>query len=256
VEVHAKSRLKTVREGPCFSVPKAVLTHRQRGKGYARVTLAGIENARIAQPGQFIMIRRLGSKALPRAFSVLGAKDDSIELFVKLDGLLRELLGSAPFGTRLELRGPYGVPYEQRIDPRRSYVLVGGGSGAAPLLFFHQAHPELVDALVLGFRHSGADTLFPDLDLVVEAVSGKRAHDRLAELWRPGLGIIACGPEPMLRAIVKQHPNEPDVYVSLEARLGCGIGSCLGCSIPTTDGTRRICRDGPLFACSELPWLH
>ena len=136
------------------------------------------------------------------------------------------------------------------------YILVGGGSGAAPLLFFHQTHPELVDALVLGFRHSGADTLFPDLDLVVEAVSGKRAHDRLAELWRPGLGIIACGPEPMLRAIAAQHRGEPDIYVSLEARLGCGIGSCLGCSVPTTDGARRICRDGPLFACSELAWLH
>jgi dihydroorotate dehydrogenase electron transfer subunit len=256
VEARAKWHLQTAHKGPCFSVPKAVLTHRQRGEGYARVSLAGIGDARIAQPGQFIMIRRLGSKALPRAFSVLGATEDRIELFVKLDGLLRELLGSAPLGTRFELRGPYGVPYEQRVDPQRSYVLVGGGSGAAPLLFFHQAHPELVDALVLGFRHSGADVLFPDLDLVVEAASGKRAHDRLAELWRPGLGIIACGPEPMLRAIAARYRDEPDVHVSLEARLGCGIGSCLGCSVPTTRGPRRICRDGPLFACAELPWLR
>lgn len=256
MEIRAKLDLQTARNGPCFFVPKAILTHRQRGEGYARVSLAGIEDARIARPGQFIMIRRLGSKALPRAFSVLGAREDRIELFIKLDGLLRELLGSAPLGTRFELRGPYGVPYEQRVDPEKSYVLVGGGSGAAPLLFFHATHPELVDTLVLGFRHSGADILFPDLELVVEATNGKRAHDRLAELWRPELGIIACGPEPMLRAIARQYHNESDVHVSLEARLGCGIGSCLGCSVPTTCGTRRVCRDGPLFACSELPWLR
>lgn len=255
METRTNPHGQTARRGPCFSVPKAVLADRRCGEGYARVSLAGIENARLARPGQFIMIRRLGSNALPRAFSVLGAEEDRIELFVKLDGLLRELLGSAPLGTRFELRGPYGVPYERRVDPQRLYVLVGGGSGASPLLFFHQTHPELVDALVLGFRHSGADSLFPSLDLVVEAVSGKRAHDRLAELWRPGLGIIACGPEPMLRAIAKRYGEEPDVHVSLEARLGCGIGSCLGCSVPTIRGPRRICRDGPLFACSELPWL-
>lgn len=255
MKTRTKAQLQTARTGPSFSVPKAVLIDRQRGEGYARVSLAGIEDAHVARPGQFIMIRRLGSKELPRAFSVLGADEDRIKLFVKLDGLLRELLGSAPLGTQFELRGPYGVPYEQRVDPQRSYVLVGGGSGAAPLLFLHERHPEFVDSLALGFRHSGADTLFPDLDLVVEKASGKRAHDRLAELWRSGLGIIACGPEPMLRAIARQYRDEPDVYVSLEARLACGIGSCLGCSIPTTRGTRRICRDGPLFACSELSWL-
>jgi len=246
----------TAHGGPLFFVPEAVLADRQRGQGYARVSLAGIDTAYMAQPGQFIMVRRLGSAALPRAFSILGVRGDRIELFVKLDGLLRELLGSAPIGSRFEIRGPYGVPYREIVRPHRTYVLVGGGSGGAPLLFLKDRHPELVHSMALGFRHNGARGLLAGLDLVVEQESGRRAHDRLAELWEPGLGIIACGPEPMLRAIGRDYADQPDVYVSLEARLGCGIGSCLGCTIPTTRGNRRICKDGPLFDCRELTWLR
>ncbi len=256
METRTRQRTGPTRSGSVFSAPNAALVDRRRGEGYARVWLAGVDGARSARPGQFIMIRRLGSPALPRAFSVLGVGPGRVELFVKLDGLLRELLGSAPLGTRFELRGPYGVPYEERIDPGRRYVLVGGGSGAAPLLFLHERRPDLVSDLVLGFRHGGANDLFPALDLVVEVTSGQRASDRLADVWRPGLGIVACGPEPMLRDVGTRYRGEAAVYVSLEARLGCGIGSCLGCSIPTAHGMRRICRDGPLFACSELPWLR
>ena len=256
MEARTKKHRLTTRTGSAFSVPDALLVDRTRGEGYACVTLGGIPDAQTARPGQFLMIRRLGSSALPRAFSVLDAEDDRIELFLKLDGLLRELLGSVPLGTRFELRGPYGVPYEDRVELHRRYILVGGGSGAAPLLFLQQRRPDLVAAIVLGFRHGGATGLLPAFDLVVESTAGKQAHERLGEVWRPGVGIIACGPEAMLRAIARQYAAEPGIYVSLEARLGCGIGSCLGCSIPTTNGRRRICRDGPLFACSELPWLR
>jgi len=256
VKTRTKKTLPTARNGPVFSVPNAVLVDRSSGEGYARVTLAGIHGAPAARPGQFLMIRRLGSAALPRAFSVLRAESDRVELFIKLDGLLRELLGAVPLGTRFELRGPYGVPYEDRIDPNGRYVLVGGGSGAAPLLFLHERRPDLVEDVVLGFRHEGAQWLLRGYELVVESADGRRAHDRLADVWRQGLGIIACGPEPMLRAITSRYGDQPRVYVSLEARLGCGIGSCLGCSIPTPAGTRRICKDGPLFAASELPWLR
>ncbi|MBU1050665.1 dihydroorotate dehydrogenase electron transfer subunit, partial [Candidatus Bipolaricaulota bacterium] len=68
-------------------------------------------------------------------------------------------------------------------------------------------------------------------------------------------GIIACGPEPMLRLIAQQYRQEPFVFVSLEARIGCGVGTCLGCSIETSTGMQRICKEGPLFALEELPWL-
>jgi dihydroorotate dehydrogenase electron transfer subunit len=256
VKINRAQQVATARDGPVFSASNAALIDRTLGVGYARVSLGGIPDAEIARPGQFLMIRRLGSAALPRAFSVIGAEGDRVELFLKLDGLLRELLGSVPLGTRFELRGPYGVPYEDRISPGRQYVLVGGGSGAAPLLFLHAQRPDLVADVVLGFRHDGATRLLDRYDLVIESVDGRRALDRLSEVWRAGHGIVACGPEPMLRAIGADFGDQPDVYVSLEARLGCGIGSCLGCSIPTISGTRRICRDGPLFACSEIPWLR
>ena len=59
----------------------------------------------------------------------------------------------------------------------------------------------------------------------------------------------------MLRLLAASHWEEPDVYVSLEARVGCGIGTCLGCRVATVAGPKRICTEGPLFPLRELPWL-
>jgi len=256
VEAGTKQAQQAAQHGPRISVPNAILIARRSGQGYARVTLGGFGPEQQARPGQFVMIRRFGSKSLPRAFSVFSSGADQIELFIKVDGLLREVLASAPLGTQFEIRGPYGTPYDERVDPSRSYILVGGGSGIAPLLFLQSRWPERVAGLVLGFRHAGAERLLPSHPLLVEARDGKRAHEGLADVWQPGLGVIACGPDPMLRAIASEHSDQQGIYVSLEARLACGIGSCLGCTIPTTRGPQRICRDGPLFDLSELPWLR
>jgi dihydroorotate dehydrogenase electron transfer subunit len=177
-----------------------------------------------------------------------------MELLIKLDGTLREALGSLPLGTGIEVRGPYGVPYVDRIRTDRAVLLAGGGSGIAPLLCFRDQHPERVAGTVFGFREAAAARLFPAEDLVIEERDGRRADAVAAERRKPGVGLAVCGPQAMLEALAKRYPGDPNVYVSLEARIGCGIGTCLGCSIATTRGMRRICRDGPLFPARELPW--
>jgi dihydroorotate dehydrogenase electron transfer subunit len=202
------------------------------------------------------MIRFPWGPALPRPFSTLSAKHGEIELLIKEDGLLREALAAAPCGATLEVRGPYGVPYADRIDRGRQYVLVGGGSGVAPLLHFAHVFPNLVAAMALGFRTSGARRLLPEADIAVEDETAETAEDRLHAAWQDGLGVIACGPEPLLAKVARAQRENDAAYVSLETRLGCGFGSCLGCSIPTPVGLRLVCYDGPLFACSEVPWLE
>ena len=242
-------------KGSPFFWQKAQIIDRRTSERYARVLLRGPGLPTDVAVGQFVLVRYTGDPCLPRAFSVMSGSDLGLELFIKTAGRVREKFATAPMGTVFEVRGPYGTPYASKISFDRKYILVGGGSGAAPLLHFRRQYPQLVAGEVYGFRTEDACELLSEVGLTVESTTGLRAHDQLKSLWRPGIGIIACGPEPMLRLIAQQYRQEPDVYVSLEARIGCGIGTCLGCSIQTTTGMQRICKEGPLFALDELPWL-
>ncbi len=242
-------------EGPLFSASSGHLKSRTVAGGYARITIE-VDRLSTPEPGQFVLLRLREGPALPRAFSVLAAEAGRLEFLLKLDGTLREALARAAIGTEVVVRGPYGTPYESRIGRDRRYVLAGGGSGIAPLLHFAAAHPELTEAVAFGVRGRAVRDLLPGTDLAVEEEDGETATDRLRKHWKRGLGILACGPEPMLRSIAERYAGEPDTYVSLETRIGCGFGACQGCSIETRSGMLRICRDGPLFACSEVPWLR
>ncbi len=248
-------RARTAHGGPPFLVTRGRIVGRQRAGGYARLRLAFEDHAPHVEPGQFLMMRFAWGPALPRAFATLGASEGVVDLLVKADGLLREALTAAPCDSLLEVRGPYGNPYIDCIDARRRYILVGGGSGVAPLLHFAATFPHLVDAVALGFRSAEARSLLPGVDLAAEEEAGETADDRLHARWREGLGILACGPDSLLASVARRYRDQPAVYVSLETRLGCGFGACLGCSIPTPSGMKRVCVDGPLFACSEVPWL-
>lgn len=232
-----------------------LLRHRQVSDRYARVLLEGPELPKQIAAGQFVLLRAQEDPCLPRAFSILSTSVYGIELFVKSEGRVRKKLSHSPFDTVFEVRGPYGTPYSTKINLDRPYVLVGGGSGSAPLMHFQRQYPHLVAGTAYGFRTPDAQELLPEVPILIESEDGKSAAVHAAEIWRPGYGILACGPEPMLRLLAQRYRGQPDVYVSLEARIGCGIGTCLGCSIPTTLGPQRICREGPLFSIDELPWL-
>ena len=240
--------------GSLFFGAAARLTDARVAKTYARLAFEAAEPLDI-QPGRFLLLRDGDASMLPRAFSVLRSTGEGFELLIRLDGKMRERLACLPVGTALNVRGPYGTAYLDKISANRQYLLVGGGSGVAPLLHFAEQHPELVAGGVFGFQEASIGPLLPGVEVVTEDGDGIRADQRARDLWKPGLGILACGPEGLLRSIASDFGQEPDVYVSLEERLGCGIGTCLGCAISTTAGTRRICVEGPLFATKELPWL-
>lgn len=246
---------RATQSGSCFCWKPAQLIDRRTSTRYARVLLRGQGLPSDVAVGQFVLVRYSDDPCLPRAFSVMSGSDLGLELFIKTKGRVREKFATAPMGTVFEVRGPYGTPYAEKISLDRKYVLVGGGSGAAPLLHFRKRYPNHVAGEVYGFRTEDACDLLSEVELTVESTTGLQAHERLQAIWRPGLGILACGPEPMLRLLAQQYRDQPDVYVSLEARIGCGIGTCLGCSIRTSAGMQRICKEGPLFPIGELPWL-
>ena len=65
--------------------------------------------------------------------------------------------------------------------------------------------------------------------------------------------VFCCGPSPMLRA-VHALPHWTGGQYSFEARMGCGFGACMGCSMPFRDGWKRVCKDGPVFVREEIVW--
>ena len=149
-------------------------------------------------------------------------------------------------------------------------VLVGGGIGLAPLYALARviagerlrAGIAAPVSVVLGFRRA-ADAFYADAFeklgcrvavATEDGSAGTRGFvtDVLAANPSP-VYAYACGPLPMLRAVARL-PQVADGQFSLEARMGCGFGACMGCTVATADGPKRVCREGPVFAKGEIAW--
>ena len=143
----------------------------------------------------------------------------------------------------------------------RGEVLVGGGLGSAPLLL---AAKRFDCDAALGFPTADRVMLEEEfrervgrLDIATDDGS-YGYHGFVTELVRGRLdgyaAIFACGPEPMLRALSKVCEGRP-LQVSMERRMGCGVGACLVCAVKLTDGSvARACKDGPVFDAREVDW--
>jgi dihydroorotate dehydrogenase electron transfer subunit len=232
-----------------------------------------------SEPGQFVMLSPGALAAAPRFDPLLprpmavyrahgsGAASE-IEILYKVTGRGTALLAGATVGERVRVVGPLGRPFEPPAPGERA-VLVGGGTGIASLhdLAVRAAArgPVLV---LLGARRAGdlmgeADFAALGVELRIATEDGSAGERALvtellpAALAAPGPArVYACGPTPMMRRaaeIARQH-GVPCV-VSLENRMACGFGICLGCAVPwAAGGFALVCRDGPVFAAETLAW--
>ena len=244
-----------------------------------RLSFQSKEIARKAQPGQFVMVhpKRFMEPLLPRPFSIHRVQGNRIDLLIRKAGQGTRQLGGLRPGEVLEIKGPLGRGF--RLDSEKVPLLVAGGIGVAPLVFLAErlvnmkrkrsvAPPELFIGAgskkeLLGlreFREMGIrvrtateDGSFGRQGLVTELLAGMSAKglDRAT--------IYTCGPQGMLRAVASWAVvrNVP-CQVSLEARMACGMGACLGCSVARhTDNGRsyaKVCQDGPVFLAGEVDW--
>ena len=230
--------------------------------GHSLVLDAG-ELADAAHPGQFVEIQCDGL-FLRRPISICDAGAGRIRLVFETKGKGTEFLARRRVGERLNLLGPLGQGFSIHSG---QILLVGGGIGVAPLHFAAQRCPGAVHA-ILGFRSAKTAVLTdafraicPRVDITTEDGSLGEKGLVVAPLRRrlekqPYAQILACGPRPMLRAVM-EIAAEFDIpcEVSLEERMACGIGACLGCACRMTDGSfRRVCRDGPVFPATEVDW--
>jgi dihydroorotate dehydrogenase electron transfer subunit len=237
------------------------------------------EIAREARPGQFVMVRCGEECILPRPFSIHQIDDKGgMALFFSAweDGKGTNWLSRRQKGDRVDLLGPLGNGYA--IYPAsRNLLLVAGGIGIAPLRFLadQALGQEFSVKLLLGasgeFKASGepnSPQLYPrallpsGLDLKTITSSSDGLTGMVTELlsehtdWADQ--VFACGPLPMYRDMaLKKTEFKLDgkpVQVSLEMRMGCGLGVCYGCTVKTRDGLKQVCQDGPVFDLDDILW--
>ena len=216
----------------------------------------GGDTSEITAPGQFVSVQIPGF-FLRRPFSVLDCDDGLLTLAYKHAGPGTQALHEIGHGQLNVLTG-LGQGFDLSRAGERP-LLVGGGMGFTPLYFLAKTLP-VKPRVLLGF-HTAADVVCADefktlgVDLTIVTEDGSFGEEGLVSDLLPSLDasyFYACGPEAMLRAVCAAAPCEGEF--SLEARMGCGFGACMGCSIETVNGPKRVCRDGPVFRKGELAW--
>lgn len=201
-----------------------------------RVARGGLEPG---EPGQFFMLSPPG-RVLPRPMSLCLALPGELAFLFEEIGPGTRALGALEPGGELDVLGPLGNGF--RLDVARP-LLVGGGIGLAPL-------PYLAERLggapaVLGFRsqaHAEAAVLLPGAEVVVEP-------EYVTERLQPGRDVLACGPEPMLRAVARLAPG---AQLAWEAPMACGYGACYGCAVEIGGRLRRLCVGGPVLDAAAV----
>lgn len=226
------------------------------------LVLSGDASA-LERPGQFVNLA-LPGKFLRRPISVANWTDDGLLLLVRAAGVGTAALTAAAAGERFSVLTGLGNGFCLEEGLERP-LLLGGGIGLAPLyaLGRRMVGLGLTPTVILGFR-SGADAFYVEEFAAMgcqvfvateDGTLGTRGFvtDCAAAQGTRGSYVYACGPMAMLRAAAAL-PGLRGGQFSLEARMGCGFGACMGCTIETAAGPRRVCTDGPVFRKEELLW--
>lgn len=248
--------------------------------GVVRMEIRSAELAAACRPGQFINLYT-GNDAmlLPRPISVCltDKKTGVITLVYKVAGDGTALLSGYKPGQSIKAMGPLGNGYPlepELLSKPGAVTLVGGGVGIPPLLELARAiiiEQQKPVTAVLGYRDYEAFLLddFKRLGADVKVASddgsaGFKGNAVALLINEPEINpgvIYSCGPLPMLKALwayASERGMLNDSYFSLEERMGCGFGVCLGCAVSVKNGEnesyKKVCTDGPVFRGTELAW--
>ena len=247
----------------------------RRGPATFLVGLDCGELAGAAEPGQFVQVRvSSGSDPfLRRTFSLCGADRASgvIHLLVDVVGPGTRLLCGLKCGGTLDIIGPLGTGFDLRFGNPGRCILVAGGVGAAPLIFLAERLAKegfrpvnfLMGARTSKHLEVLEEVLGSGATVTCATDDGSAGYHGfvtgLLEEQLPSLNpgaIYVCGPHAMMRAVaaIASRFGIP-CQVSLEERMACGIGACLGCAVSLADGgMARSCKEGPVFDAGRLAW--
>ena len=232
-----------------------IKTNEQIAKNVYRMQLCGDTTGIL--PGQFVNIRVQG-QFLRRPISVCNINNGVLTIIYKVVGVGTEAMSRLPIGTQLDVLTVLGNGYDLSKAGDKP-LLVGGGVGVPPMYMLARQLREAGKAVrvILGFntkdevfyeeefRALGCDVTVTTVDgshgtkgFVTNALDGQQSY------------YYTCGPLPMIKALLQAAGTHGEV--SMEERMGCGFGACMGCTIQTTQGPKRVCKEGPVFPANEL----
>ncbi|RNA69662.1 dihydroorotate dehydrogenase electron transfer subunit [Alteribacter keqinensis] len=245
-----------------------VVSHRSIAKNIYECSLSGELVELMARPGQFVHLR-VSDNTIPtlrRPISICSVdhQKNAFTMVYRVEGIGTHALSQKRTGDQVDVLGPLGHGFPiSGLKEKSHCLLTGGGIGVPPLYelakqLTKQGHSV---ATVLGFR-SKEDVFyeaeFSELGATYVATEdgtlGERGFvtDVIATNRLSGDRYYACGPRPMLRAI-ENNMTIPG-FLSLEERMGCGVGACLACvcDVKNEEGYRKVCSDGPVFKAGEV----
>ncbi|MBQ2416983.1 MAG: dihydroorotate dehydrogenase electron transfer subunit [Alistipes sp.] len=226
-----------------------------------QMTLKGDTSA-ISHPGQFVELSLEGF-FLRRPISVCNYDEGTLTLIYKVVGKGTAQMANLTQGTKLSALTGLGNGFNDTVECS-SALLVGGGVGVPPL--YRLARNLIAQGksvtVVLGFNTASEVFYQSEFEalgakVIVATADGSAGckgfvTDAIAQNNIEAEYFYSCGPLPMLRALTTalDIPGE----ISLEERMGCGFGICMGCSIQTASGPKRVCKEGPVFKKEEILW--
>lgn len=212
------------------------------------------------KPGQFFMLKTLdNSFLLPRPISVNDVNGNIVSFLYRIEGQGTKKISSLCANDEIQLFGPLGNGFDTE-ELKGKIAVIGGGIGIAPLLYLSKKLGKRAD-VYLGYKDLENMYIveefksFVDKTLIVteDGSFGEKGFVTDYVLYDKYDAVVTCGPEIMMNKIVNNcRINNIKCYISLERRMACGMGACLGCTVETKDGNKRACKDGPVFNSEEL----
>jgi len=249
-----------------------VLDHQQLTPEHFKIALESSYIPSHAQPGQFVEVRCADAvdPLLRRPLGIHTVSKDYFELLYEVVGKGTELLSQRKIGEQVDVLGPLGNGF--KVNTKKNAIIIAGGMGAAPLLYLARQltnNKSQTTNIFIGAKTKAkllCEKEFKGLTdkVMITTDDGSYANKgyisdllfhHLEENRQTDAVIYACGPKPMLKQVAEiVFQKGLDCQVSMEARMACGIGACLGCVIKTNNGYKKVCDDGPVFNSKELVW--
>lgn len=223
-------------------------------------------------PGQFAMVYlSSGELLLPRPISVCDANNGELRLVYQVVGMGTKAMSKFNPGELMQILAPLGKGFFTKNrgarTPLNKVALVGGGIGTPPLLLLAKtlkSQGSQVDAY-LGFRSD--PILINDFKNVVDNLhiatdnGSVGHHGNVLEIIQQQKTnydeFLACGPRPMLNALADYaHSKKIPCQLSMEERMACGIGTCVGCVLEVSGTYQKICTEGPVFYSDDISHKH
>ena len=227
-----------------------------------RLEILSQELSEISKAGQFLQVKLSDEFTLRRPLGIASTKNGIVKIFYRLVGRGTKFLSTKKSGEHLNILGALGNGFNTNVAGK--ILLVGGGMGMAPLLSVAEKIPA-ADILIGGKTATEINFWIKEFQNEVTKIyittdDGSRGSKGFVTTLLPEVlefdnyaAIYTCGPEIMMRGVSQiAAENNLPCYVSFERRMACGLGACLSCSIDTSNGRKKVCKDGPVFDAQEV----